>query len=279
MIRNTLSPSPYNGTQVKLAHAFPEVPKVVVGMVNLDIDHANYPRAKIWTERVNRGAFMLHCDSYADTTLYNLGAAYMALPQKPEQNIVVGAWETKSLHDWHSTPQQNKARVKFNRGPSANSWSSPPTVVVFLTWLDMTNNANWRIKAYPTNVSTDGFQINIDTRDDSTLFYAAVNWVAFPNPTPGGVAGGIVRLGSAFPNVQEHRTGHVDFPSGQNLGNPQVMLALNSIDMGCGVNMRVIVAATNVSATGFDWSVTTRDGSLVYDADLSWLAVGENLLV
>jgi hypothetical protein len=55
---------------------------------------------------------------------------------------------------------------------------------------------------------------------------------------------------------------------------PVVHAGLSGFDLDQGSSSRLSVAVTSIDASGFDIVLTTWRDSLVYSAEISWLAVG-----
>jgi hypothetical protein len=66
-------------------------------------------------------------------------------------------------------------------------------------------------------------------------------------------------------------TRHVDFSSAFAVP-PVVEVALKSLDTSAGFNTRLTVNASNVTATGFDIVIATWSDSIVYSANVLWVA-------
>lgn len=58
------------------------------------------------------------------------------------------------------------------------SFTAIPTVTTALTLVDLDKNANQRLDVYPTNITPDGFDLNINTWADSIVYQVVVTWVA-----------------------------------------------------------------------------------------------------
>lgn len=61
----------------------------------------------------------------------------------------------------------------------AKSFATIPTVTTALTLVDLDKNANQRLEVYPTNITPDGFDLNIHTWADSIVYVVGVTWTAY----------------------------------------------------------------------------------------------------
>lgn len=60
----------------------------------------------------------------------------------------------------------------------AKSFATIPTVRTALMLLDLSKDTIQRLRVYPTNITPDGFDLNIHTWADSIVYQAGVTWIA-----------------------------------------------------------------------------------------------------
>ncbi|KZP17053.1 hypothetical protein FIBSPDRAFT_1047154 [Athelia psychrophila] len=98
-------------------------------------------------------------------------------------------------------------------------------------------------------------------------------WIAYPEDRP------FVYSGTA--NVKDVRAGSdtvannsqaIDFGGTQFWKTPSVFVALNSLDLGCGRNLRLRASVDNISTSGLTWHIDTWDDSILYSGGISYLA-------
>jgi hypothetical protein len=150
-----------------------------------------------------------------------------------------------------------------------------PSVVVWLSELDFANNANWRVRAYATEVTNQSFRIHIDSWADTTLYAASVWWVAHPSDRP-HIASGLFTTEDVrhWDAPQLETKGHVEF-SKAFPRHPTLYAALNSLDISSGGDLIIDLSTTDVTTEGFRWSLDTKPGSTLYSASASYIAIDD----
>lgn len=61
----------------------------------------------------------------------------------------------------------------------AGKFSNPPEVLVMLNMLDTEQAINTRLSVYSTNITVNGFDVGIQTWDDSKVFGVGITWFAY----------------------------------------------------------------------------------------------------
>ncbi|KZP02339.1 hypothetical protein FIBSPDRAFT_970120, partial [Athelia psychrophila] len=64
----------------------------------------------------------------------------------------------------------------------------------------------------------------------------------------------------------------IDFGGTQFWKTPSVFVALNSLDLGCGRNLRLRAFVDNISTSGLTWHIDTWGDSILYIGGISYLA-------
>ena len=75
-----------------------------------------------------------------------------------------------SSPDWRTFSQHINFENKYER---------PPKVLVFLNKLDSDKNKNLRINIFSSNIDASGFDLNIQTWDDSSIYGFRIIWFSF----------------------------------------------------------------------------------------------------
>lgn len=147
-----------------------------------------------------------------------------------------------------------------------------PQVAIGLMMLDISNGANnhgIRTKADVDNISSNQFTIHIDTWSDTTLYNAAVSWLALAADDPYFQIGVFdtqdVRSWDEPGNVVQR----VNFPRTFE-SPPKVAVGISEFDIGD--NWRLRVYATDIDAKGFTIHAITWGSSDLYSVRASWIA-------
>jgi hypothetical protein len=154
-------------------------------------------------------------------------------------------------------------------------FNEEPNVVVWLSALDLDKGHNWRVKAYATNVTASGFDLNIDTWADTILYSAAASWVAYPKGRDGVASGRVSssELREWYP-PQNLDIKKVKFPAKLFDREPKVFLAISELDLDSSTNLRVKVSADKIDEFGFVWRAESWDDSSIYNVGADWIAFG-----
>ncbi|KAB8067057.1 Metalloprotease [Aspergillus leporis] len=269
-IRPSLNPRSLNSMTVDFNVAYPEPPSIAVGLTELDTSKDTNIRIKVYAERITNSGFIIHTDTWADTVLYSAGAAWFEVAST-DTEFQLGDFDTLELHPWNEAQQQHKKHIVFKR-----SYTEPPKVVVWLQGLDMDKHKDWRIAAHASNITTEGFDIHLDTWDDSILYSGAISWIAYP-ATKAGIASGLIDSSSSPDRSCQclncRKGGEVIFPQGTFDRAPEVFLALKSFNFGNQHNLRLRAEAVNVTKDGFQWKVEALGDSDLKGAGVSYLAI------
>ena len=58
-------------------------------------------------------------------------------------------------------------------------FATAPRIILAIKELDVSNQSNVRIDTYPTDVSRDGFSLNVHTWDQTKIYSVAISWIAY----------------------------------------------------------------------------------------------------
>jgi hypothetical protein len=154
-------------------------------------------------------------------------------------------------------------------------YTDTPNILVWLSAIDLDKGHNWRVKAYATNVTSSGFDLNIDTWADTIMFSATASWVAYPKGRE-GVANGRVSSSELRdwypPSAQDSKK--VKFPAKVFDREPKVFLAISELDLDSSNNLRVKVSADKIDASGFVWRAESWGDSSMFNVGVDWIAFG-----
>ncbi|KAK4182445.1 hypothetical protein QBC35DRAFT_172305 [Podospora australis] len=246
-------------------------PNVAVGLNWLDVDKNANIRVNAFADNIKNNSADVHINTWADTTLYSAGCSWFhAAANSPEFQI--GQWSTTDDHPWYEPRPKTEKRINFDW-----SYSATPKVLVWLNLVDMANNANWRVKAHVTDVTKDGFTLNLDTWANTSLYAASAAWIAYPSDQKGIVSGTFSTEDiRPWNEPRLTNTGRVNFPAGAFAGTGdaplKVFIALNGFDIGDSANLRLKVSADSVSKEGMNWHLDSWADTVLYQASASYIA-------
>ncbi|RPB27317.1 hypothetical protein L211DRAFT_834172 [Terfezia boudieri ATCC MYA-4762] len=84
-----------------------------------------------------------------------------------------GSWNTAEVRDYRDPVVHTEGRVKFS-----NKFTSLPTVIVSLLSADVSNEYNFRVNVYATDVNLEGFTVHVNSWADTKIYSCGVSWLA-----------------------------------------------------------------------------------------------------
>ncbi|KAL8404171.1 hypothetical protein RB594_009147 [Gaeumannomyces avenae] len=247
---------------------FDTPPKLAVGLNWLDVANATNIRVHAYADKLSKASADVHIDTWHDTTLYSAGCTWFTASQSRDPDFQVGEFSTHDDHAWDKPQPNTPRRISFER-----PYHAPPKVVVWLNQLDMAHDKNWRVMATATDVDAKGFTLHLDTWSNTTLYAAKAAWIAYP-ADKAGVASGSYSTEDVRPwdKPQLENAGKANFPAGAFRDTPKVLIALNSLDIDCGKNLRLKLSADSVSKDGMTWHIDSWYDTKLYMAAASYIA-------
>ena len=242
-------------------------PKLALGLNWLDVANVANIRVRAYADNITTKTADVHIDTWLDTTLYSGGCTWFTASASRNPDFQVGQFCTEDDHPSDKPQAQTQRRINFDR-----AYAAPPKVVVWLSQLDMAHDKHWRVRATATDIDAKGFTIHLDTWDDTTLYSAAADWIAYP-ANKVGVVSGSYNTQDVRPLDQPQMTnaGRVDFPHGALQDTPTVLIALNSLDIAHDHNLRLRLSADSVSKEGMNWHIDSWFDTRVYSAGASYI--------
>lgn len=165
-------------------------------------------------------------------------------------------------HQWHTSKL-----VSF-----AQQYTPRPDIPVALTWLDIGNNRNPRVRCYSSKIKETHFKISIDGWAGTKLYEARCAWLEIEANHPNFQSG-------TYSTEEDHSWRQPRMVNTRNVvfsrpytAKPKVVVWLSQIDMRRGRNWRVKAYATDVTATGFTIHIDTWGDSELYTAAASWVS-------
>ncbi|KAJ7891594.1 hypothetical protein B0H14DRAFT_2687759 [Mycena olivaceomarginata] len=255
---------------VNLPQTYVALPRLSVGLNQLDIEAGTNVRCRGYTTGITNRTYTAHLNTWGDTTLYSGGINILIL--KPaDLAILSGEFSTTDDHPWENPQPETKRRIDFER-----PFASPPKVVVYLREIDAGSGSSVRVRTYVTDVDAQGFTIHIDTWGDTQLFSGGASWVAYPEDMD-YIASGTANTSDVrlWAQPQAHNSNGINFHfGGIHFGkNPQVFVALNSVDISSSKNFRIKAWGSDASPTGFTWHIDSWGDTILYSAGISYIAL------
>lgn len=261
---------PRVGTSRPIIFAAPyaEPPGIPVGLNSLDIGRETYIRVDAFSSGVKADQLNIHIDSCGDTKLYSGACSWLEVPAN-DPDFQFGAYSTTEDHVWNKPQQHHTRLVIFPR-----AYTSPPKVVLWLSCLHMDNTKDWRVKTYATHITAAGFTLHLDTLENSILYIGKVWWVAYTATKP-NISSGSFNTTDMRPreHPQRYNSGYIHFETNAFTTTPRVIVAFNSLDIGCKYNLRVGTGVSAVSTAGMMWHVNSWSDTILYSAGVSYIAL------
>ena len=168
------------------------------------------------------------------------------------------------------TKDPSSVRVDFER-----RFVTPPKVVVFLNYIDLDKNRNWRLNVRASGVDVSGFTLYVETWGDTILHAAQACWIAYPEDREHIFSTSVntmdLQVGVAKSQPQQNNRDIV-FDKVGFWKNPSVFVALNFLDVDCKANLRINAYVDGVSRTGLVCHIDSWDDTVLYAAGVSIIA-------
>ena len=256
------------------------VPQVAVGFHSLDLGWEHI-RAIAFTSEEHYESFNVHLNASAeietfggknpnvDTKLKGGKLAWLrALPNDP--NVQMGRCTFgQAYNKGYQLPLGNSSPVKFQR----KTFSSPPTVLAWISCMDFSKAYNWRLKVYASDVTTEGFNIHADTWSNCILYKADVTWIALAEDQMPGMRTGQYSIADVRDTSKwvNENSGSVAFKKPFDTKPPKVVAGLNYVEMGCGRGFRVKMD-TKADKENLNWTINAGGDSHLYGAGAAFVA-------
>ncbi|KAB5581204.1 hypothetical protein GE09DRAFT_1085490 [Coniochaeta sp. 2T2.1] len=272
-------PKTLNSRLIHFSTPYLEAPNMVLGLNELDEGCGANIRIKVQTDGIEKrdgNDFKLNLDTWSDSKLYGAGATWLEFAGN-ESEFQVGEFDTLTDRPIIelATPDKSGVRADVKKFTfPAGTFASEPNVVVWLKALDISKEANWRVRAVGREVKAEGFELAIESWADTRLYSATASWVAYPKGQTGVYSGIVNTLDSRgwWPPVAEN-CGKVTFPTSYDR-DPRVFAAISYLDMDSARNLRIKGFVDRVSQDGFVWHADTWSDSVLYSAGLNWISFG-----
>ncbi|KAH7264607.1 metalloprotease [Fusarium solani] len=276
-IRPWYPPVALNSKEIQFSPPYLVTPRLALGLKLLDVGNSANIRVRAAAVRLAEDRFALNIDSWADTQLYNAAVTWLEFAAD-ETDYQVGEFSTLDYRPLNTFPTPDKDGIRRDTEHfdfPDGKYTEGPNVLVWLSALDFDNGHNWRVRAKATNVTPSGFDLDIETWEDTKLYSATASWVAYPKGREGVVSGRVSssELRNWFPPSASDSK-KVKFPAKSFDRTPKTFLAISELDIDSSTNLRVKVRADKVDANGFIWRAESWEDSKMYNVGVDWIAFG-----
>ncbi len=191
------------GTAIQTTFYFPspflDRPRLPHGFRELDIDKNANIRVKSTIQDFTNTWANCHITTWEDTTLYSaIDDVFVIAPDNLQ--LLTGEHMRNLLVEPNDPAS---VRVDFER-----PFTTPPRVVVFLNFIDLDKNHNWRLTSTATDIDVNGFTLTIGTWGDTILYAAQACWIAYPQDREHIFSASVNTMDVRpwdWPQLQQHR--------------------------------------------------------------------------
>ncbi|KAG8743343.1 hypothetical protein FRC11_013905 [Ceratobasidium sp. 423] len=152
---------------IQFTRPYPVPPKVVIWLTRLDSDCGRGTRLNAVAENITTNGFKLKVETWCNTILYDIMVSWIAVPS---DNSIMTAGRLVTPGGPSSGCQQ---KIIFDK-----PFKRIPRVMVALNRIDIRNNADFRITAYPKDVTTQGMTLVIESWADTVIHSCAAGYIA-----------------------------------------------------------------------------------------------------
>ncbi|KAJ1301964.1 hypothetical protein OPQ81_000801 [Rhizoctonia solani] len=242
-----------------------------IGINLLDIWNNCNPRIRAYIDNVapadsNYDKFIarINPDTWGDTRLYGARCTWFDI-SKHSLDFQFGRFNTGNM----SGTNDDKAKsidIQFTC-----LYQTPPKVVVWLTGLDSDCTRNMRLDTSAENITSDGFELTVNTWGDSIIYNATVSWISISSGNPLMTAGRLVTPYTG-PSSGFQQKIIFDKPFKR---VPHVMAALNKLDISNGANLRIAAYPKDITPQGMTLAIDTWYDSVIYSCGAGYIAIDD----
>ncbi|KAG9025085.1 hypothetical protein FS837_005096 [Tulasnella sp. UAMH 9824] len=167
-------PKPETSRPINFERPFVTPPKVVVFLNSFDTGSGTSTRVKTYPSNIDAKGFPIHIDTWADTILYSAKAGWVAYPEDKDY-IVSGTVNTMDVRPWQNPQAQTSKTITFGGTP----FLKKPTVFTALNFIDISREANLRIRCFVDKVDGTGLTWHIDSWADTKLWAGGMSYICF----------------------------------------------------------------------------------------------------
>ncbi|KAG8899631.1 hypothetical protein FRC00_001190 [Tulasnella sp. 408] len=166
-------PKAQTSRRINFERPFVTKPKVVCFIKQFDTGSGTSTRLKVFHSDIDEKGFTMHIETWADTILYSATAGWVAYPEDKDY-IFSGTANTMDVRPWQNPQAETSKAITFQ----GTQFCKTPSVFVALNWIDISTEANLRVKARVTNVTGQGCTWHMDSWADTKLWSAGMSYIA-----------------------------------------------------------------------------------------------------
>ncbi|KAK4247390.1 hypothetical protein C7999DRAFT_32167 [Corynascus novoguineensis] len=177
-IRPPYPPLALNSKIIEFDSSYPMPPRIMLGLALIDEAKTGNIRVRVHTppqsQRTGKN-LTLNLDTWADKKVYNAAATWLEFA-KGEVEFEVGQFDTNNNRSFEDLPpvvdgsfRRDGQHVDFPHGKCAEA----PNVMIWSNALDLSKDFKWRTSAATRNVTTSGFDVLIESWDNTIVHSAS----------------------------------------------------------------------------------------------------------
>ncbi|KAH7322149.1 hypothetical protein B0J17DRAFT_684415 [Rhizoctonia solani] len=155
-------------TDIQFNRPYRVPPKVVLWLTAFESDCSKITRLQLTAENVTNTGFKLQVFTWLNSVVDDAAVSWIAVPS---DNAIMTAGQVMSTPSGPATGFQQQ--IKFER-----PFKNVPRVMVALNKIDVANNANLRITAYPKDITNEGMTLVLETWGGTTIYSCAMGYIA-----------------------------------------------------------------------------------------------------
>ncbi|KAI8650653.1 ZnMc domain-containing protein [Fusarium keratoplasticum] len=185
----------------------------------------------------------------------------------PADAFDAGQFNTMEVRPWDK-PQANNDKVIYYQ----TKYDAVPEIPLGITSLDISKDANIRIRALANDPTTEKFKASLQSWADTTLYSASMTFLE-KSSRFSYIQTGVYNTQETRPWNQPQLTQskRINFKTPFK-SPPKVITWLQSLDMDKKKNWRIKVYPTDIDAKGFTIHADSWADSILYSAGVTWLA-------
>ncbi|WYZ38153.1 hypothetical protein EsH8_III_000067 [Colletotrichum jinshuiense] len=185
----------------------------------------------------------------------------------PDDGLDAGQYNTMEIRPWDMPQLENDKIIYLQK-----QYKSAPEIPVGITSLDISNEANIRIKALSREITTDKFKASLQSWADTKLYSASMSFLE-KSSTFNYIQTGVFNTQETGPwdKSQLTHSKRINFAAPFKSA-PKVITWLQSLDMDKSRNCRIQVYPTDIDNKGFTIHANSWSDSILYSAGVTWLA-------
>ena len=261
-VRPSANPKADTGATVCFPRWLVAPPRLPHGIRALDVDKSANIRVKTTIPYFSNTWADCHVTAWSTTKLFS-GIASIFVLAPSDLDFLTGQHKRK-------TSDPPSVRVDFER-----RFVTPPKVVVFLNFIDLDSDHNWRLCVRASSIDVNGFTLHIETWGDTHLYTAQACWIAYPEDREHIFSTSISTMdlqSGAVTKPQHKHNMDITFDKVEFWKNPSVFVALNLLDVDCKANLRVNAYVDGVSMTGLVCHIDSWGDTVLNAASVSIIA-------